>query len=89
MPVKDGLFRQAELLIEHVNEQRLAGHAIERCGPFILCFHALEGMLLIVRHAWTTCPSLCCNSFPSSPRPRLIRLFTVPSGIFSTAAISL
>ena len=38
---------------------------------------------------YTTCPSIRCNSLASSPRPRLIRLFTVPSGIFSTSAISL
>ena len=38
---------------------------------------------------YTTCPSIRCKSLASSPRPRLIRLFTVPSGMRSTCAISL
>ena len=38
---------------------------------------------------YTTCPSIRCNSLASSPRPRLMRLFTVPSGMRSTCAISL
>ena len=53
-----------------------------------LCFCFLSRFVACL-FPYTTCLSIRCRSLASSPRPRLMRLLTVPSGMRRTCDISL
>ena len=78
MPVKGGVLFDGEAVVERVGKDGCDGLTVgtPRIGV---------GRM----HGYITCLSIRCKSLASSPRPRLMRLLTVPSGMRRTVAISL